>query len=132
MEKEKLIFKKAPKESRAMKKNYEEENTMTRAYKRMFKPGKFYFYYEKLEGPTSIPHDLRLQLQKIMAAMYRNKKAKDIPEEFEITLRLTNHKYLIVFENKELCSKDLLFSTLKMEWLKGIDENEPGMFDDAY
>lgn len=123
--------KKKNKSSRINKEIYanDEEEQTNRYYRRLMKdPTKFYFYYEKIEGPQD-PHDLRLQLRKIIFALYKGKKVSDIPEEFELTLKGTKNKYLVVFENKNQHKDSTPFSIFKFEWIKGIDEQEYGIFD---
>ncbi len=115
--------------SKANKQIYGDEND-SRRFRRMIKdPNKFYFGYQQLEG-SSPPHDYRLQLKKIIFSLYRGKKISEIPSEFELVLKLSKCKFLIFFENKETANQSKLFSLLKFEWLKGLDEQEYGIFDD--
>lgn len=109
---------------------YGEDEKPNRNFRRLIKDGGYYFSYEKIEGGNP-PHDLRLQLKKIMHSLYRNTKIKDIPEEREIVLKLTKQKYLVIFENKDsIKDQDIIFNILKFKWIKGIEDQEYGIYDD--
>jgi len=113
--------------SRISKEIYSEEKP-NRRFKRLFKPGYYYFSYEKIGGPNS-PHDFRLQLQKILKIIYKDKIIKDIPDIKEITLK-NGSIYNISFDNKELINDlTVKFNGLKFNWSPGIDEQEYGIFE---
>lgn len=94
---------------------------------------KIYFSYEKLDTIRN-PHDHRLQLNKIINAMFKGKKCSDIPREFEITLKgLLKCGYKIFFENKDYFkekeNKDIIYNSLRFAWVKGIEEQEFGVIE---
>lgn len=94
---------------------------------------KIYFSYEKLDAIRN-PHDYRLQLKKIINAMYKGKKCSDIPMEFDLTLKgILKCKYKIFFENKDYFkekeNKHLIYDSLLFTWMKGIEDQEYGIID---
>lgn len=94
---------------------------------------KIYFSYQKLDTINN-PHDYRLQLKKIINAMFKGKKCSDIPREFEITLKgILKCKYTIFFENKDFFkekeNKNIIYNSLQFTWLKGIEDQEYGIIE---
>lgn len=94
---------------------------------------KAYFSYEKMDSIRD-PHDHRLQMKKIFSAMYKGKKYSEIPQETEITLKtVLKCKYKIFFENKDYFkekeNKNLVFNLLQFAWIRGIEDQEFGVFE---
>lgn len=140
-------LKKNKKEVKEEKKNIKEEKKIISIVP---KKCKCYFYYYKLNGSNTPPHDFRLQLQKFFCTKYKNKKISDIigPGEFEnedgipdgTDIKLKYHEYRVIFDNKEEIIKYIKecgnpnqkFDLKMFNWLKNIEEQQHGDVDLGY
>ena len=111
----------------------EEVEASCQLSKSQLKKIKCYFYYEKIKGIQL--RDYRNQLQKEIIRRYNGVKIKDIPEKTTIHLKF-KVSYNVFFDNQEYLTEnidnELVFDKKMFTWVKGIEENEYGVFEEQF
>jgi hypothetical protein len=123
---------KKKKRSKRLLKDFVEPEIDQAEVKRLRKKIKFVFCYERMGFTKDIQRDFRTQIEKIIKSRHKDKKVKEIPEEFELELKY-KRKYLVILANRdELLEVDpkMLYDPKKFGWMKHIEDQEYGVVDD--